>query len=636
MRINVDKFLFMGAIKDRKAFFHAAQVAGIIEFINPKVAKSLSYSPEVEKLYDAIKVLRGYVEIEQDFRKESPSVDSIVARVLHLKEIIVSSEVQKKEAEKEYERLLPFGHFSIESLADIGQEINKKVRFFCAKSSKHLNEIETDLILVNKKDGIDYFIAIQNESLVHQDLVEFHFSESLAVIENRVQSLTNLLAESNEELKALTCYNRLLHQTLLHRINVDSLDQAKKCTELALDDQLFCVEGWVPVRHVDEVKKLAHSHQIYVEQVNLYKEQTAPVYLENQGIGKVGEDLVRVFDTPSSRDKDPSLWVIFAFSLFFSMIIYDAGYGLIFLAAALFVRFKDKKPSAQTKRLVSLMVMLSISCTLWGGFAHSYFGIELSPDNVLRKHSLMTWLVKKKATYHMTRQDEVFQSYVVKYPELKNCQSVDQFIYAHKPTDTSHTPIADKFTDNILMELALFIGCVHICLGLLRYLKLNPSGIGWMAFIIGAYLYIPFYLGSTSLAQFLFGLPVEESAIFGLWLLSFGLILATIIGIIQHGFVGVFEVVHSIQVFADVLSYLRIYALGLAGFIVSETVNELALQMPLLLTILLIICGHFLNILLAVMGGTIHGLRLNFLEWYRYSFYGGGKEFRPLRLQTLE
>ncbi len=87
-----------------------------------------------------------------------------------------------------------------------------------------------------------------------------------------------------------------------------------------------------------------------------------------------------------------------------------------------------------------------------------------------------------------------------------------------------------------------------------------------------------------------------------------------------------------IEVFADVLSYLRLYALALAGSIMANTFNSFGLNMPIAIGIVVIIVGHSLNIVLSVMGGVIHGLRLNFLEWYHYSFEGEGKKHKPLAL----
>ncbi|MBS0655003.1 MAG: V-type ATP synthase subunit I [Verrucomicrobia bacterium] len=636
MRIDVQKFLFMGAARDKKAFFEAAQLAGVIEFIDPKGAKRVSHSPEVQRFLDAIKVLRTQVHEEQDHKTDLDKATHFAGRILELKEAISSCEVEIKATKKEIERIAPFGEFSLEELLALQQEIHRKIRFFCAKSSKRLDEVDSNLILVNRKEGLDYFIAILNEPLIHHDLLELHFSESLPTLQQHLDEVSSKLEQSRDELKSLTRYYWLLHQALLHNINKESLAHAKESSEFEIENQLFYIEGWVPERHLDELKEVTDQYNVYFEEVAPYAHEKPPTYLENQGVGKVGEDLVRVFDTPSFKDKDPSLWVIFAFALFFSMIVYDGGYGLVFLVAALFMKFNAKKPSPQTKRFIALTAVLAVACTLWGGLTHSFFGIQLSENNFFRKHSLMTWLIEKKASYHMVHQDAVYKEWLVKYPQLQNSKSPEAFIYAHNPIDGHHHPVAEVFTDNILMELALLIGSLHICLGLMRYMRYNPSGVGWIAFIIGGYLYIPYYLGNTSVVQFLLGFPSDKCAHFGIELIIFGLLTATVIGVIQHGIAGIFEFMHSIQVFADVLSYLRLYALGLAGFIVSETVNELALKMPLLLTILLMIFGHFLNILLAIMGGTIHGLRLNFLEWYRYSFYGGGKEFQPLRLQKFE
>ncbi len=90
-----------------------------------------------------------------------------------------------------------------------------------------------------------------------------------------------------------------------------------------------------------------------------------------------------------------------------------------------------------------------------------------------------------------------------------------------------------------------------------------------------------------------------------------------------------------IEVFADVLSYLRLYALALAGSIVANTFNGFGMKMNIFFGVIVIIAGHTLNLSLSIMGGVIHGLRLNFIEWYHYSFDGGGKRHRPLALLKL-
>ena len=110
-----------------------------------------------------------------------------------------------------------------------------------------------------------------------------------------------------------------------------------------------------------------------------------------------------------------------------------------------------------------------------------------------------------------------------------------------------------------------------------------------------------------------------------------GLGLAFALSLIQHRLKGLLEPMTVIQIFADTMSYLRIYALSLAGAMVSATINEFAGAAIFVVGALLFVIGHITNIALSIMGGVIHGLRLNFLEWYHYSFEGGGKKFNPLR-----
>ncbi len=636
MRYDVRKFLFMGASKDKLPFFKAAQEAGIIEFINPKGKKKQELPEDIEHLAHAIKILRGYVQQEQNTPTQDSEAPSIAKQIIAIKEELTTLEHKAHETTQEIKRIEPFGEFSLSSLLQLEQESQRRVRFFAAKSAKHLNEIEPALILVNEEDGVDYFIAIQNEPIVFNDLIELYFTQTLSELQALLKDITAKIEKAHQELKRLTCYYLLLHQALITRLNEAHLVFAEETSEFELENQLFVVEGWVPDTKLAEFKTLCTSFKVYTEEIALDDHQTPPTYLQNKGTARVGEDLVRIFDTPSIQDKDPSLWVLFAFALFFSMIVYDAGYGFIFLATAITLRLRLKKITPATKRFIGLIAILSTTCILWGGLTHSFFGLEFSPESPLRKYSLMTWLIEKKADYTIKAKDDNHKYYIKQYPQLAKTTSPKEFLYAHNPTDVTHNPIASKFTDNVLLELSLFLGAIHICIGLLRYIRKNPGGFGWIAFIIGCYLYIPFFLQSTSIIHFVFGLNPEIAAQYGMQLLLFGIAFATIVGIITHGVVGCFEFTHAVQLFADVLSYLRIYALGYAGFIVSETVNMLGGKLPFIFAIFVIIFGHILNMAIAILGGTIHGLRLNFLEWYRYSFFGGGKDFRPLQLMTLE
>jgi V/A-type H+-transporting ATPase subunit I len=164
----------------------------------------------------------------------------------------------------------------------------------------------------------------------------------------------------------------------------------------------------------------------------------------------------------------------------------------------------------------------------------------------------------------------------------------------------------------------------------------NWAAAGWILFLIGGYLYFPFYLGVPSVVNYLVGVPSATAGHIGLYMITAGIPLAVALSVYRHGIAGLHEVMNVIQVFADTMSYLRLYALGLAGGIVAATMNGLAGGLPWFFGVLLLILAHGINMALGIMSGVIHGLRLNFLEWYHYSFEGGGKKFKALRMLNLE
>jgi V/A-type H+-transporting ATPase subunit I len=127
-------------------------------------------------------------------------------------------------------------------------------------------------------------------------------------------------------------------------------------------------------------------------------------------------------------------------------------------------------------------------------------------------------------------------------------------------------------------------------------------------------------------------IPKHTAFEVGLQLLWGGLGLAIALALIQNRVKGLIELMKPIEIFADILSYLRLYALGLAGMILGETFNGMGERLGFAAGFFVILLGHTTNLAVGIIGGTIHGLRLNFIEWYHHCFGGGGKLFNPLKL----
>lgn len=629
MRIDVKKFLFIGIHHEVDAFFLRAQQLGVIQFVSKHGVKAGSASALIEEYIHAIKVLRSLPTTVQEDFDEVDAPKMLAKAILSLRHTINDLEEKIRTIDLEIARVRPFGDFSLEDIAYIEQQGHRKLQFFCGKKGRIIEDLPDSVLFVSSEEELDYYVGIspQSEGVSHPSLVEMHIEQPVGALRRRRAATADKLQGAHAQLKPYARYNSALHQALAIAINSHTLQEARSFAAPAVEGALFLVSGWVPADKTEALRQLAQQMHIYVDEVLPDAGEVAPTYLENAGACRIGEDLVHVYDTPSNSDKDPSLWVLVWFSLFFAMIVGDGGYGAIFLAIALYVRYKSGRLYGFSKRMWSLTVILFSSCIVWGFLAGSFFGISLANDNPLRSYSLTHWLAQKKAAYHMVQEDETWHYWVEKYPEKKEAATGKEFL---APVDDSVNELLDKFNDHIMMELALFIGCIHISTSLLRYCRRNLTAIGWFAFIVGAYCYLPYFLGATSLIYYVFGLDMATAAHEGVKLMIGGVTFSLVVALILHKFIGMLEIMQPIQIFSDVLSYLRLYALGLAGGIVSAIVNEFALMSGWVLGAALLIAGHLFNMILALMGGIIHGLRLNFLEWYRYSFEGGGKIFQPL------
>lgn len=636
MREDVKKFLFLGLEEDKDAFFKRAQEQGVIHFIDPYLTGSKDVPQDVQRTTAAIKVLRGLPTREQEENFNGLNPDTIVDAILHLHEHSDKLNEQLRVLTIEISRIEAFGDFSLEDLAYIEKKGKCSIQFFCARPGLYAEEpMPENLIFVTSEHGLDYYIAMNDQPVLYERMFEMKIEHSLSTLKNKKESVQKHLHEIEHELKGYAKYNEFLHHALIEKLNHYHLSHVQAFVQKAMGESLFAIEGWVPANKIDQIKKVVGNLNVYSDEIAIEPEDRVPTYLENHGLSRLGEDLVHIYDTPSATDKDPSMWVLGGFALFFAFIIGDAGYGLIYLALALFLRYKYPNLKGTAKRVLNLFTVLCIGCVIWGTLMTSFFGMQIDLDNPLRKFSLVQWLAEKKAAYHLRHDDAVVQEWVDKFPELKNVKDAHEFV-RFTPEPDQGPVILNRLTDNIMFELALFIGVVHLILSLLRYVRRNWQHIGWVAFLIGAYLYFPYYLKTPSLLNYVGGIDLVKGGEFGLQLMLAGIGVAWVLSIIRQGWTGIFEVMVLIQVFADTLSYLRLYALGLAGAIVASTINEIASGLPLMIGILLILFSHFVNIALSTMSGVIHGLRLNFLEWYHYSFEGGGKQFKPLKLLKRE
>jgi V/A-type H+/Na+-transporting ATPase subunit I len=639
MRIDVKKFLVVGPESVREAFFKRSQELGIMEFIR-KTPTSLEKPAEVQNFIDALHVLRQMTPVKQETIEDYKSANVLARHVVDRGHELERLREQTRITEKEIARIEIFGDFSLTELHEIEQASHRVMQFFFRKKREDAPLVsQPEVIFIGSSSGLEYFISLNKEKTSYDGLIEMHIDRTLSDLKQELAQINRQINMYETELATLAHKKKLLKQGLINTLNRHNLEDSKARVELILEGDAFAVESWVPKNKIKDLQELSDELNLYVEPIAVEKEDRTPTYLENRGLSRLGEDLIGIYDTPSKFDRDPSLWVFIAFGLFFAMIIADAGYGLILLGISLWLYFKyGRKKGGFIRRFTLLSTALSIGCIIWGILMVSFFGIEFAPDSKIREFSVINWMIEKKADYLLKYKPPSYTALLQEYPQLKAAKGAKELLRGVQGSQKGMAKyvIYNNFQGNVLLELVIFIGTIHIMLSFLRYIDKNWAALGWIIFMVGAYLYFPSILGAVSLIHYIFHIPYAAGAEVGKYLVYIGLGLAVLLAIIQRRFVGIFEITHVIQVFADVMSYLRIYALSLAGIIMASTFNEIGLSMPLYFGIFIILAGHTLNFTLALMGGVIHGLRLNFIEWYHYSFEGGGKEFNPLSLLRID
>lgn len=641
MIVGMHKYLLIGNRSDMDRFFSLAQRAGFLEFIGLSHKKALEMPQDAKTLISAIKIARVHTTFSHE------PYDSPLDPVRLAEQIVRWNEEHEKLLEEErilnaeIARIGAFGNFSRPELDQLEEESKRVFQFFCMKSDlAHDITLPPEVIYVGTEYDLDYFVAVNKERTQYPKMIEILIDRPVGMLRARLHQVRLELAQVEGEIHDSARALPYLQSGLLDYLNEHHLQLAKHDAATPLGQSLFAIEAWVPETKVKALYGLLSGLDVYTEEISIEPKDKIPTYQENKGPAKIGEDLVHIYDTPAWTDKDPSLWILICFSIFFAMIVSDAGYGLIYFGIGLFLKWKFKKASGAFKRFIKLILIVSTTCVIWGVLTASFFGMEIGPNNPFRKMSFIHYLAVKKAEYHLEQKDDVYQEYVKEFPDVATATDGHDFLVkAAKDVDGKITYSALKeFYDNILLELSLMIGVIHISLSFLRYMTRNWTGLGWILFMIGGYLYFPSFLDATSILNFMGWISKPVAYAVGKQLLYAGLGLVFVIALLQKKKWGALhELTNAVQVFADVLSYLRLYALSLAGMIMASTFNDLGLQVGLIGGgFLIIVIGHFVNLTLTIMSGTIHGLRLNFLEWYHYSFEGGGRLFDPLRIRKVK
>lgn len=522
--------------------------------------------------------------------KNAPSFDpaSIEQQVLHNKHQMEEQQGEKDIVKHKIEELTPWGNFA---LPDPKELAGQKFWFYIVphQEMKNINLQTICAETVQKDSRFSYVVVVaENEPEFMPGAQVKLPNDSLNALNLRLDQIEFAIEDLQLERVNLTRWLDLLEKNLFRLEDQSMLVSASHQT---YDHHpLFALQGWIPSSDVGKIKDYAKKKELAnrIEEPN--EDQQPPTLLNNRDSLKGGEDLLSFYMTPSYSLWDPSTTIFFSFAIFFAMIFSDGGYAII-LGAILAFFWKRLGKTVTGQRFRNVLLALTIFSFIWGVLVGSYFGI--SPST---------------------------QSYM------------------------SYLKIIDMSNYAAMMLLAILVGVIHIVIANIAqaWSKKNSltalASIGWATALIG---------GAIAFLGFKYPLILNSAQIIGFVLIAIGIIAVLFFTSVEKPFwkrllKGLMGLTRITGMFGDVLSYLRLFALGLASASLAAVFNDLAKQIyhemsgfKIFLAVLILLIGHGINFVLSLMSGFIHGLRLNFIEFFNWGLSEEGTPFKAFSKKEM-
>ncbi|MCC8187993.1 MAG: V-type ATP synthase subunit I [Bacteroides sp.] len=500
---------------------------------------------------------------------------------------------QLQSYDKELEQLIPWGDFDPASVRQL-EEAGLHIGFYSCSENNFREEWVTDFnaIVINRLSSRIYFITVSwpgEEAVPEAEEMRLP-KHSIREVELLSEAIRKELTANEEALKTLANTEIPLVKAAIRDLNNQAeLSRVLLSTEQLSGDKLMLLQGWIPAAEEKDLKAYLDTQQVYYEIADPTPEDNVPILLDNKGFFSWFEPITKLYMLPKYNELDLTPFFAPFFMVFFGLCLGDSGYGLfIFLCVTGYSLFTRNK-SRSVKSIISLVQILAVSTFFCGLLTGTFFGFSL---------------------------------YDIDVPFI---QRIKDAVY---------------LDNNDMFQLALILGCVQILFGMILKavnqfiqfgFKYAVATIGWIILLIStafaALLPGVMALGST---PYLILLGISAAMIF--LYNSPGKNIFLNIGL---GFWDSYNMATGLL--GDVLSYVRLFALGLSGGILAGVFNSLAVGMspdniiagPIVMVLIFVI-GHSINMFMNVLGAMVHPMRLTFVEFFKNSGYeGGGKEYSP-------
>ena len=598
------KYSFILLSGQTEEFLSKIQDLGVIDItrsVKPVDEKSEALLSEADTVKKALAVLNICdAEAEKGFRFDGDPVEAALKAQADVEEL----KNELSSAKKELSARKPWGQFSTEAIGRLEAQ-GLKIRFYSCQKKKFdpaWAEIQP-LQVVSETDTTVFFVTVAPVSEEYSFPIEPMAAPEGSVneMELTIKDLETKLSERKKLLGNLKGCIGELRQRYNEKLGALDLYLAESATEMAADSHLAVVTGFAPTEDDKRLCDAFDALGIYYIHEPATKEDNPPIKLHNNWFAKNFEVLTGMYGMPVYDEFDPTPVLGPFFMLFFAMCMGDAGYGIVLMLIALFMKLKMQGTSLG--KMYRLIGFLGGMTFFVGLFLGTFFGMSILEAS---------WT-----------------------PEWLKALCVDGWFPGGK---IAGFPVQ--------MVLAVAIGVLHICLAMIiktiNYTKRfgfskTVSTWGWTTLIVGGIIVIA--LGMTEiLSEVAFKwVIIALAAVSSLAIFVFNTPGRNPLVNIGSGLWDTYNMVTGLM--GDVLSYIRLYALGLAGGMLGNAFNimgTMILDIPVpgvnwVFCIVILIFGHVLNLAMSCLGAFVHPLRLTFVEYFKNSGYEGtGLKYNPL------
>ena len=557
----------------------------------------------IEKLKESIQLMEKAVSIIPEGSDKEPSRSFKEEHGLAFAEQLLGLAEEVKHLEEEIgvlgienERFKVWGRFDPEEINRL-KEAGILIKLFrCHKRelSKIPKKFSTNII---SEDGSTLYLAIVSEEKnfnIPLEEIEIPIT-GMDEIESMIKEKSAHLQHKQNEISNLYDKSIVIKRALME--SRDRLNYEKAKAGMGREDKIAYLMGYCPEPLTESLREMAGKNGWAILIENPLHDDPVPTLLKHSKLTKIFQPVMDFIGvTPGYREFDTNGIFLVFFSIFFAMIIGDGGYGAIFLIAACIAGRYHKRISREK---ISLFYLLSITTIIWGAITGSWFGVES----------------------------------INQLPVLKKLIIPSLYSYARE-------------SESNIMRICFIIGALQLSLARIWFAaRLYPSltalaQTGWVALVWGIYFIVRFLLLD------------EELSIIALFLVGYWVVTLILFGEQREdGFAKGFfrgitnfliNVVTGIGCLSDLISYIRLFAIGLATREVAIAFNNMAEDTgfsdikSIVIAVFILIFGHTINILLGAMSVLVHGVRLNLLEFSKHlNIQWSGINYRPFKRQRL-